>query len=488
MFAKVIRTARLCDEAVEEAFGKVSTSIVNGDVSFKATMRALLVGRLNGSGENATAIVSNIDLRRRSADAMSMDDILDKVLVGFVPRVNMISVVSIVADDGEGDKFVEKVAGSDGFVHRNPEYSEMTDLRDFVSKRMNARFFIDKESRSTFIVVSAMNSRRFHYLQSFIPRYLPWLFKDKPLAEDEIALLTSLTSKLSSDYERIIDEFAEKFDVRGIMIKNMVGNYQRRTRERQIDSARSELRSVMSDMNNLLERYADRVRSRDTLNIRIMGLTSAMDQDNDDDELVEYFKCNKGVTPIGIRDSRLTVIVKTYIDSFDPDAFDTLSRRSGSHMYVGYDIGNYAFQEFDDRKLFLKAIFGEDPKLKVKTCAVYYLDVMGSVNTSSHYDYPADCIDYMPNPHINHHACLGNHARYICERLNSGDMVGAIEQCVSSAKSINLLEGASVRPFLEDLFSSRCSKCIELPDGSSVTPEDALAWLKFQSEGESEEG
>ena len=55
-------------------------------------------------------------------------------------------------------------------------------------------------------------------------------------------------------------------------------------------------------------------------------------------------------------------------------------------------------------------------------------------------------------------------------------MVGAVEQCVGSCKSINLAESQTFTYFFELLFSTN-EKVVELPDHTSVSPSDALEWL-----------
>ena len=146
----------------------------------------------------------------------------------------------------------------------------------------------------------------------------------------------------------------------------------------------------------------------------------------------------------------------------------------------------YYSQHHGNTKKLLDAIFGDEPVLRVKICAYYDMDVRGDVDSMRRYRFQPNCNDYMPNPHLNHYNCLGNHRRYINDRLTDGDVVGAIEQCIASAKSLNIGEGATMEYFLHDLFQTS-RKIIELPDHTSVNPSEALKWLKDQESKQKEE-
>ena len=63
--------------------------------------------------------------------------------------------------------------------------------------------------------------------------------------------------------------------------------------------------------------------------------------------------------------------------------------------------------------------------------------------------------------------------------------IGAVSQCVASCKSLNFGDSVVMGEFMESLYGTRTSlnnKCIELPNGSTVTPKEAIAWLKKQEE------
>ena len=138
----------------------------------------------------------------------------------------------------------------------------------------------------------------------------------------------------------------------------------------------------------------------------------------------------------------------------------------------------------EDMKLLMTAIF-IDQTLRIKVCAAYKLVLGKEVVGTSGYDFMYGYEEYMPNPHIQIHGCLGNYRPKINEFILRSDYIGAVSQCVASCKSLNFGDSVVMGEFMESLYGTRTSlnnKCIELPNGSTVTPKEAIVWLKKQEE------
>jgi hypothetical protein len=210
------------------------------------------------------------------------------------------------------------------------------------------------------------------------------------------------------------------------------------------------------------------------------GLLAQIRAGSQNPEISEYFLCNKHLEPIGVDSTCLDFIVSCYLENFDIEMYNRISANFDGYMYKGYDTTCDAFLEDKVRKRFMDVIFCDDPLLKIKTCAHYTIDTMGCVDACSHYKYPSKYFDMLPNMHIQKYGCLGDHRPLIDEALRNGDIIGAIEQCVCSAKSINVGESTTFSSLLAALFDCDANKIIELPDGTSCTPEEALRWLDAQ--------
>ena len=133
------------------------------------------------------------------------------------------------------------------------------------------------------------------------------------------------------------------------------------------------------------------------------------------------------------------------------------------------------------QKLMQEIFVSENPRLRIRFCAAYRFDLNGSVSaqTGDFSDYTFD--GYMPNTHIDRYHCMGNYSRTINELLRKRNYIGALEQCIASCKSLNFGDSAVMGEFMRTMWSNNTvSRCIELPDGRVVKPNEAIRWLDEQ--------
>ena len=325
----------------------------------------------------------------------------------------------------------------------------------------------------------------YHLLQALIPRLFPYYFEDAPLDTEELSLLDSLTLRTATEYERILDALSTRIDFRGYAVKKILKDFENSGRRDEVQETRSRIDSLRADVERLGDRYSQCIRQIDELSSLLAGQEMALAAASGDSELIEYFMCNRNIEPVSAEGRSLLFTVKTYLESFDPEQFRVYSRNLHSHLYVGYSYAD-RFKDVESRKRMLEAIFSDEPILRVKMCSNYVLDLRGSSSARRFYEYGKGFEDYVPNPHINQYACLGDYARYINAALQRGDLIGAIEQCIASAKSLNLAESITVRALMENIFCST-RKIIRLPDGTDVTPDEAFAYLTGLDEKKEEE-
>lgn len=481
MFNKTITETPLTTRAANGYFKNIKGERFRDDVSFIATMRALLHNRIGEDRIEFTLFSVSKTVRMiREASAQSL---LDSVFVRPDGIAKGIYLTNLTVESEDRDKAINETIDNteNGFVALNPGFRELEDLKVFTSKYMNARFYINEEQKITYILVLNMNMRDFHFLQMLIPRYLPWYFADKPLNKDEIELVFSFKQRYSSTYEALIAKAANGIDLRNYVIQDIIGDFEKKSRRQQYENAKRNVDAVRAQIDENMSMYRSLIEKLDKAHISVAGLKAMIDAGSGNGELVDFFIHNKSIMPVSAEGSKVEFLVKGYLDTYDPDMYTTMSANKHSHLFNGYSVGKSAFESQKVRKEFLDAIFGEDARLKIKCCAYYRLDIRGNVDSSRGYHFPVEYKDYLPNPHLQHYDCLGNHRQFICECLNRGDMVAAVSQCMGSARSINIGESTTMEKFLRDLFSTD-AKIIELPDGNSVTTEEALEWLNNNGE------
>lgn len=473
MFNKAIEQTKFTDDVASGLFSRIHGDHYEYDISFLATLRILLNNR--SGDDNISLAISGSNYGAYEIERAMPNDVFRAT--ANVDHYDMNTIIIHNLRGAGNAAVMEKFDAA--FCDKKPMFRELKDLRQFVAQYMNARFYIAESARKMLILVDEMNYRRFHLLQSMIPRYFPWYFTDNPITDDEKRLIKSLTHRYATEYEQIVREFASRIDFRSHAIRNILGSYERNARSEQLRRVENELENNRIQIDRNVSSYTALIQQRDDLNLRYAGIQSIINGATDDSELIEYFTCNRNLIPVSTHGMAFSFIVKCYLDSFDPDMYETMSRNPHSHLYRDYR-APAEFSSMEDKKLFLDAIFSDDPKLKVKVCAYYSLDARGVADTMSGYDYPDECSDRIPNPHLHYHHCLGNHKRYIEDCIRNGDMIRAVEQCVSSAKSLNIGEGVTACRFIGDLMSAR-NNIFELPDGTSVNGVQALKWLKEQN-------
>lgn len=219
--------------------------------------------------------------------------------------------------------------------------------------------------------------------------------------------------------------------------------------------------------------------------IERLGLICDIKNKKDKDgQIAEYFKCNKALVLLEAGKDTITFGVKTYLEYYDEDNVRAILNNPASFVYENTPSD-------EDIKMLLEAIFIEQ-KLKLRVCAAYELSLAGNVRGKTsvfaepEFRNEAGELVYMPNAHIQEYHCLGTYLAPINKCIADGDYIGAIEQCVASAQSLNFND-PSAKILIEALFAVRknrisSNKCIELPDGSVVRPKEAIEAIKYLKE------
>ena len=472
MFNKTIESLSLTSDIASEIFPNITGYGYQDDVSFLATLRALLAPRMKDDDSISLYIRSS---RYRASSITGLDNaqILAEVIDGI--KSNTIHIVLLNGSDTALKEALQKTQSV--FAEHYGNFRELKDLSVFMKKHSESLFYINEETKTCVILFCGMDLRKYHLIQALIPRFVPWYFKDSPLEDDEKKLSGSLLRATSAEYERIIESFAQKYDFRSKKIANILNGFETLAKRRELDSIEGMIYNIRSEIGENARQYQALIENLDQNLTREAGLRYRIDEASDDNEMAEYFICNKHLDPLSINNSKLSFIVSCYLENFDPDMYDSIINNDRSYCYACSAGSSTPFHTAEARKKFLDAIFSEDAVLKIKMCAYYRIDLAGAVNSSSSYDFPYEYADRIPNPHLNIHNCLGDYRRYIEECLRNNDNIGAIEQCVASAKSLNLGENITAKRFIEGIFSSNCKKVIELPDGTSCTPTKAYKWL-----------
>jgi len=471
MFENTIRNTRLTGALADNMFRHINGSSYDGDVSFLSNLRALLMNRMPRE--------ESIDLHHAVRSLRT-----EGVNVASVGRLsNALTVINCFSDIGCSKEEIELQFNS---ILVPDEYSENTDVRAFFAQKMMCRVFVCEELHSTIVLIADMDMKRYHLVQCIIPKLLPWYFDCKTLTANERALLHTLYGRAFQAYESALVRLTDNDDFRVMMMSATLNSMKRRSFENQKNAIESSVNDCTAAINTLNDRLSEKFKEKNRLLHRLIGIETAIAQENYGDaskELNDFIKSAKCIECVDSgSDDSIAIVVKGYLDVYDPDDYKAASmNRNGWYWNVSTRNFHDELKPYQARKKVLDSIFSSNPTFKIRTCGYYRLDMEScTVRSSSLYDYGARYNDCYVNPHLNYHACLGSYRSVINEALANGDIVAALSRCITSVHTVNVVEGASFSHLTTDLFEDYNRPFLVGPDGNSYTTLQAYRYLCAQ--------
>jgi len=486
MFNQCIRSSELMltSEHAGNLFESVGGDLYREDVTFVAVLRALLLKRIELGNNRVTFRNLRAGYTKYDYENNPFYRIFDAIF-GSRNRSDTVYAVSVDNDDPEFalDCIRKNFKGLNRTGFNSAE--ELVDVEQYFEKLgITTVVFIVPEVKLSYIFVKRMTIKSYHAIQSFIPRYMPWYFKDKPLEAIEISLLESLQKKGSQSFIETMAAIADNFNLRETLIRSMLNGFEKRANRARLQSIERDIDNTNVQIDDIIANYRRLIKQLEGYRITQTGLKAIIAQGCESNELAEFFIGNKSVEIINTYEQMIHFHIKTYLVNFDPEMYSRFVDNNFSHIWNERDYSPF-FREKAVRRKLMDALFSDEPVLKVRMCAYFAIDMRGMVDTERNHYFGDDYNSYIPNTHLNRHSCIGNNRPLIEERLRDGDPIGAIMQCIASAGSINIAEGVTFGPFLDQLFTTS-EKVIELPDGKNVSPQEAVEWLNAQDPNSNE--
>lgn len=494
MFSRRITNTPFYNEFANEYFSNITGDDYGGDLSFTSTLRALLGSRmpkedrvyLRHTISNYTAS-QLADMAKKKAVKTIYDD--SRIEEGTF------TVHGFVSDDESNLEWIKFIKAQFQKVYK--DYILLDKYEQFFSQTMPAICFIRPETKNVVVFLCDLDIRTWHYLQLSVSVCLPWYFSDENKMQPDSLdhqLAKSLKEKDPSLYIELLTKMAEKYDFRQIKIRRLLQGFEQKYEKEACDRTESEIETCVHHINRISDDLRDCLKKKEELEIRLLGLQNKINSGEDDDsEIMDFFMCNRNLELESVTDRNMRFVVKDYLDIYDEENAEVTINNERSLLYRinGDDMGDRI--PHDDMKMLMEAIF-IDQTLRIKFCARYNFDLGGRVSAISGdgAGYDDTYGEYMPNPHIYFYSCLGSYQKLINECLISRDYIGAISQCIASAKSLNFSDPTVLASFVKCIYGTETrhgganNKCIELPDGSVVKPKKAIEWLKSQQEGANE--
>jgi len=483
MFSKEITGLTLANEVASSLFHNIDGCNFRSDESFVATLRALLYSRVPKE-ESIKLRHTHSDYSSGQLTGSSARDCVRAFMSGmdilYGDSRGELLIHSFENDDESNTACFERLA--EGVPKTISGYRLVEDLSAWIEKnaRFRAKIYMNEELRNTIIFTERMNLKRWHTLASLIPRYFPWYFNENPATTEETELAATLIKRYAPDYEAKIQEFAKRFDFRSQIIRSKLTGFETQFDRRKLQNIRSQIVGMDRNFQELERQFASLYQQMNDLKTQECGLKDKIENGGGEEssELLEFFLCNNALHLMRVNNGEIEFVVTTTVANFDPDAAESIinNRRSYFYQSVGHSEMTYERIKRLMTEIFLKET------LKIRICAAYRLNFDdGRYRGVDGYDFPREIImDHTPNQHIQGFHCLGDNERTIRQSMRNRDYVGAVAACVQSAKSVNVLESMTTGRMTQELFSTRIGKVIEMPDGSTKTPLEAVLWLEEQ--------
>ena len=478
MIKSSIRQTALTSQQAEEYFqGKIEAARMNDDVSMAATCRVLFGPRLK---DGETIKVTNDTFVVREGSTF---DFLDGCLANMTDG-NLI-VYNILCAQGQGTNWRENAKP---FLDKAGLFA-MDDIMKFMeANKMKALVYTNKphdpkepkspfDNSATIILIEGLNATRWHMIQLLLRRLMGKWFYEQPLtAEETEGIINGLQGTDEAPYLELVRKYAETLDFRAGFIRKQLEGFEKRFEKERIKQLEDKAARIDREMDELLRKLGDKQGQREDIIATLYGYR--MNGAESEPYVMNYFLRNKNLILKSCNADYLDFFVTGWFENWDPDAAKNTFGKGHMSSWLEY---NSRFKvSDDDAKLLYKAIF-LDESVRVRLWSHYKLALRNSESVSVHSgdNKPEEFAAALPNPHHYYNHCLGGNTRLIAEAMRVRDIVGAIEQCISATKGINLMEHASYHYFSRDLFDPQYGAIIYVKAlDKFVTTKDAIKYLK----------
>ena len=472
MFGQIVSNLQLTSPAADEIFKNCAGDSFRTDSTFLAVLRTIVVPRMK---QEDSLHLTVTDVLASSYDTdCSGEELFSKIFESGADAEahDRITVVNLQCSY---QKTEETIAKLDDAVLTVKGFELDTTRVTYIKQqaKSDAKIYRNPQTRAVLIIVANLSVVVWHLLAASVCKLLPWFFVERPPRDDPevIAVLNSIVMQENPDeVRRLMAEAARKYDFRSAGIRKQLEGFERKYDENALRRTKEAAERLRREVRNYYDAAAQSNRELHEKLLMVSALEDSI-ANGGSNELMEYFLMNKHLELMGTGDDWFEFAVGNYyIDMWDEDAANMAIEKPSAAIYRHF----HDRDEKNKAKKFFKACF-QDETIRIKVCAAYRLYTRGSCDARMEYDYPEWMQECSPNPHTEYFGCLGGHESVINEACNAGNYVGAVEQCCASARNLNFSDSTVMGRWSNEFFELT-KHCVELPDGSCVTPMEAVEW------------
>lgn len=467
MFTDIISSTPFVSDDANYLFkDKIPHVAVMSDVSLVSTMRAIIAPRM-AEGEHL-----NINTIAFPGVYTDLNSIISS---DYTDTSDYFLLVNLSNTDTSKREYAFECV-KENFVAERAGYEELEMVEGFFAKSFPMLCFINRERKTSIVFVQRLDLRKLHYLQTALFVMMPWYHGPREsVSDNELALIKSLKEKTPGEYIKCLNELIKNYDIRGARIRRLMTGFETRAEEERAQRVEEDI----AVQNRYIREYdgyiATALKQKNELLITLMGLKEKISEmKHTGSDLMGYLLRNKRISLCDTYGSTVTFIASDYISFFDEDMVERCigNRRS----YVYYEAPDN--ESGEKMAKLLRKIFLEG-ELKLKVCAAYQMTAGKRVQGISGFGFDSSYDNCMPNPHIQHYACLGNYERILNRLIGESDYIGVVDQCIASVKSLNWGDSTVMSKFMRAMYRDDF-RCIELPNGTMCYPSEAIEWINEQ--------
>lgn len=358
-------------------------------------------------------------------------------------------------------------------------FSQVPEIEAYINPNRNNRVYTN--GKCTVVVFNGTDRTLWMRGLSAFAKLCPWVFKDKPLTDNDFAFLKAISEYNNQHVfarmvEDIFDRYLKESELTKIRIEKAAAAIFTSSKEKKIKEYRDQITRmrdrIQEYQRNITSYIAEIKETTDKLNIMV-----SKDANAEKDEFVDLL--NSGNIEVGsFGDGRMTFIALSTLSCYDEGEIDAyvLNQqdvlKGNSNWCYPYELENMPYS-VEEMRAFYTAVF-VDHRMDIKLAAKYTIYEGASVTANSvDGTLKEDCIN---NPNIGYAGCLGGYANDLSDAEDKEDYFAAVAICQQSASSVNLGEIWPMGKVTQDLVLST-GKVIRTANGD-ITFAEAMNIIK----------
>lgn len=302
---------------------------LGAEVSMTSTLRALIASRMPDG--------RTLDAHQFDYTSDMYDNVGDIVPADTVRSKDKFVVVNLCNNNTDAREVMFSTI-SDHFLAEYEGYEELRTVEGYFAKAIPILCFINRELRTTILVVQRLDARKLHLIQTAIFAMMPWYYDPSSrdsISPNELRLIKSLNNKNGkAEYLASLSGLIKGYNLREARIRRLLNGFETRAERQRVERTKGDIEAFTRDIRSYSDAIAQRIRDRNEKQITLMGLLQKItEMETHDSELMGYLIRNSRISVYSVDNNRLTIVAKDYFEYYDEDMVERVLDNEYSDVY-----------------------------------------------------------------------------------------------------------------------------------------------------------